>query len=884
MLGLFNHVMMSMVSRSFLDIMNVQRRFLSLRGSISSSRNYIRSVFEGRPLTKFIVVATGVVFTAGSLAEIYGRRKKQPKSVRIMPPALNHYSISRMHELAMLDETTWSPVVVVSGPALSGKTELSRQYAEKFVEKHTEGYALKALSLFKRKHCHVVTLQATSLFSLSSSLRLAALQLGCGTDELPNGRSDSLHVLSYCQAISEKLKGTKSLLIFDNISETVMKHPVFQTCCTEREWGDSKALLLMDSRDLNDHVVSGHIAKVELGKLSREEAIELFATVSGRDVILDEKAIQLATSLAWSPGALTCAAVGFKHLPDISMLEYKKQLDHHSVKFSKSRDPKLVSSVTSNETKACDWNLAKAAIVMALESLSQLHSDIPQLASLLTCLHSSTVVLPSSALLRYIGRPVISQSHPQVPSLPQQPLQPPQDALETDASLASPAPSEDSSTTPSVMDSWKNLTVSVKTVFMAGRARLGLGKPKVEDSIGANVDQEAITRAAIGSQLQQVPCVRWVKQGIGLVETLVTDSLVQEALTRLVIDRTVKANEAVHIEQERKKHENSWLTHLLWSFDEQKCLEKFRQQLSAEVGGVSHVVNAVQLLPYEVSHLCRLRSEMLKCLVTESSSVNDVFRGGTTRGLLLEQMEFLTTSPFHQYSGKLQLKSRLAIAAIYADVLQDHGHARQVLQEALQLAKSEFSTTSLQVAKIVSDLGMIAYAVEDMHLSRQLLEQSLGICESIMTTREFLTLFQEEQLDATLTMSRVLSRLGSTYGALGYHQRSREHFEKVVMLMQSLPADNNGEFPYASDFSTAMTDLGHAYLSEGRLVYAKKVLELARNLNRNIRGEEHPEVARTMEILAVVLLMMGDKKESSKMMADAVKLRELINGKLTRSL
>ena len=855
----------------------MQSRLLSLRSTISSSQSYIRSVFEGRPLTKFFVIASGVVFTAGSFLEIYGRRKKEPKSVRLMPPALNHNSILRIRELGMLDETTWSPVVIISGCALSGKTELSRQYAERFVEKHTKGYALKALSLFKRQRCHVISLQGNSLFTLSSSLRLAALKLGCRAADLPSGSSDSLHILSYCQAIREKLQNTNSLIIFDHVSEMVMKHSSFQMCLEQREWGDSKALLLVESERWSNHNVVGPVAEIKLGELTKEEAVELLGTVSGRDVTSDRNAIQLATTLSWSPGALACAAVGLKYSPGVSMSEYKDQLDHYITRHTKSTHPKLMSLNCENDT--CDLKLAKAAIVMAVESLAKINSFMHDFASLLICLHSSTVVVPSSALLRYIGKPILPH-RPQLPSFPQQPQQ---DVVQQDPSITASSPVEESTKSPSLMDSWNNLTATAKSVVMVGRARFGLGVPKSEDSVNTTVDQEAVVRSSIVSQLQLLPCVRWVKQGVGMVETIVTNSLVQEALTDLVIDRTVKVNETVHIEHERSKHENTWLAHLLWSFNEKNCLEKFRQRLSGKAGNKSQVVNSVSLLAHEVGHLCRLKSDVLKCLVTESSSVNDMSQEGTTRGLLLEQIEFLTSLPLHQHSEKLQLQSLLAKAAIYSDVLQDHQHAKVMLQQALMLAKSEFSGTSIQMAKAVSDLGMIAYAMDDFQYSRQLLEQSLGICESLTSTREFLTLSQEEQVDITLTMSRVLSRLGSTCGALGYHQQSREYFEKVVMLMQSLPPDSSGDFPHASEFSTAMTDLGHAYLLEGRLVYAKKVLELARNLNKNLRGEEHPQVVRTMEILSIVLLMMGDKGESSKMMADSAKLRDSINAKLISS-
>lgn len=847
-------------------------QLFSLRNTISSSRTYLRTVFEGKPLTKFFVIASGVVFAAGSVLEIYGRKKKEPKSVRIMPPVLNHISIPRIRELGKLDETGSSPIVIISGCALSGKTELSRQYAERFVEKHTKGYALKALSPFKRQRCHVISLQANSLYALSSCLRVAALKLGCRAAELPSGDSDSLHILSYCQAIRDKLKDTSSLIIFDHVSETVFQHPSFQMCLEQREWGDSKALVLVELGNWSGHNAVSHGPVVKLGSLTTEEGVELLGTVSGRDMTSDTNASQLAKTLSWNPGALACIGVGLKYSPNMSMSECKDKLDQYVTRQSKSAHLKLMS-----QNELCDLKVAKAAIVMAVESLAKINSFMHDFASLLICLHSSTVVVPSSALLRYIGKPILPH-HPQLPSLPQQSQE---DVVQKEPSVTA-SYVEESTKTPSLMDSWNNLTAKAKSVFMIGKAQFGLGIPKSSDFVNTVVDQEVAVRKSIVRQLQLLPCVRWVKQGVGMVETVVTNSLVQEALTDLIIDRTVRANEAVHTEQERSKHESSWLAHL-WSFDEKSCLEKFREQLGKKAGNKSHIINSVSLLAHEVSYLCRLQSNVLTCLVTESSSVNDMFHEETTRGLLLEQLEFLTSLPLHQHSEQLQLQSLLTKAAIYSDVLHDHQHAKSLLQQAHVLAKSEFSGSSIQMAKVISDLGMIAYAMEDFRYSRQLLEQSLGICESLTATREFLTLSQENQVNITLTMSRVLSRLGSTCGALGHHRLSRESFEKVIMLMQSLPPDSSGNFPHASEFSIAMTDLGHAYLSEGKLVYAKKVLELARNLNKNLRGEEHPQVARTMEILSIALLMLGDKEESSKLMADSTKLRDSINAKLISS-
>ncbi|XP_062519596.1 uncharacterized protein LOC134194667 [Corticium candelabrum] len=855
--------------------MTAQHRTLSLRGAITSSRAYLKTVFEGRPVTKFIVVASGLVFAAGSLAEMYGRRKKRPKSVRIMPPALNHMSILRTDELARLDVNASSPVVLLSGPPLSGKTELSRQYAERFVQKHTNSYALKLLSLWKRERCHVICLQSNSLFSLLSSLRLAALQLGCGNDDLPKGCLNSQQIMSYCELIREKLSDTDSLLIFDNVSEPVLDDSLFQRCVTERQWGESRALLVVDSRDWKDQIVSEHISGIRVGKLSDEDAVELFATVSGRGITLDEHVCQIATNLAWNPGALACAAVGFKYSPNV--VEYKNEFEFHVTKQMKCGYP---IEKSPDHDKSLDWKMATAAIAMAVERLSQINYSMPRFASLLTCLHSSPVMLPSSAVLHYLGRPNPNSYSLRIPSLPQKPVQ---DVTEANDLPTNHSSYKENAKPVSFIESLKDFTASLKALVVAARARLGLGLPKGDDSIEVLVDQEEVLRMAMISQLQQLPCVRWIKHGMGQVETLVTNSLVQEAITRLVIDNIVTSRETAYVDEERKKHTNSWIASLLWSFDENKCLENFRQNLSAKVRDTSDV-SCVKLFPYEAVHLRSLKANVLNCLVAVSSSANDVYCGGTTRGLLLEQIEFLTSLPHHAYNNELKLKSLVSMAAIYSDVLQDYGQSEMILQDALHLAKSEFSAFSLPVAKVFSDLGMIAYAIDDLQRCRQLLEQSRSTCESLTNTRDFLCLSQEKQVDITLTMSRVLSRLGLTYAALGSHQNSREHFEKAVMLMQSLPPDANGDFPYAADFSTAMIDLGHAYLCEGRLVYAKKVLELARNLNKNLRGEEHPEVVRSMEILSVALLLMGDKKESTKLMEETVKLRESFKLKLVASL
>ena len=120
--------------------------------------------------------------------------------------------------------------------------------------------------------------------------------------------------------------------------------------------------------------------------------------------------------------------------------------------------------------------------------------------------------------------------------------------------------------------------------------------------------------------------------------------------------------------------------------------------------------------------------------------------------------------------------------------------------------------------------------------------------------------------------------MGLVYASLEEKEKCRDALERALGLFQTLPADREIPKKQRKLVATTVTDLGHVYVTTGDLVTAKRYLDLALVAQRTIHSSDHPEVARTLNVLSIVYSLYGDNEKSSESRKEAGKIQSELKG------
>ena len=385
---------------------------------------------------------------------------------------------------------------------------------------------------------------------------------------------------------------------------------------------------------------------------------------------------------------------------------------------------------------------------------------------------------------------------------------------------------------------------------------------------------------------------------------MVVSPLVHSVFQQLFLSRTMHQLEAEYLGRAEDKHNTSSWFRRLWSFDAQRTLQEYRNSLGevSQEEALTYSAPDSELLPTcagpsvsdllqesapenreefrnittrdAVRHCQEHTARILKTVNGVASVCGQDNQTRTLARLLKPHLDHILASNTSKSLGpKSRAHAISAVASINAS-LGNLESSRGLLEDVVAIETQLYGESSLEVASTLTRLADVYSSLDDLQKCRELLERALQIYEA--QRRKF------GEYKQPLDYARNLSALGATYGSLGFKERSRDYIERAFSILQSGAPTNPDEVEarrFTSDVASTLTDLGHAYLSLGETTPARRFLDMALNGHKNIHGDEHPEVVRTLTVLGIAYTMQGNWPEARKMRKEAGKLQAKLDAK-----
>ena len=380
-------------------------------------------------------------------------------------------------------------------------------------------------------------------------------------------------------------------------------------------------------------------------------------------------------------------------------------------------------------------------------------------------------------------------------------------------------------------------------------------------------------------------------------EVVAVHPIVHNVLRQVFTNVTIPLLERQHLVLAERKHQHKSYFGRLQSFDPKSSITEYRRGLgdisSSKVteddGDENFVTKKIQsgignILRTKSGDNDTAQSEYTSAHLQEHlsrvvNSLNNHYRiaGGDSnvliaRGMLLPHLEAILQQRNLTAASKAQVYSTMA--NIHSEVFGDHATGMRLLNNAYDVTKERYGEESLEIAGIITEQAELCNAREQLDQSKQLLERAVKIYQKDIKA--------SQTNKQPFLYGKALIALGITCCSLGETSRSKDLLEKGLMELQNAAPDDPHAKEnkwFAAEISSAVTNLGHAYLSLGKINQGRKLLELALIGHQNIHGDSHQEVIRTLTTLSIAHAMQGNNQESKRLRNEAGKIKKKLDTK-----
>ncbi|MFO0840540.1 MAG: serine/threonine-protein kinase [Phycisphaerae bacterium] len=192
---------------------------------------------------------------------------------------------------------------------------------------------------------------------------------------------------------------------------------------------------------------------------------------------------------------------------------------------------------------------------------------------------------------------------------------------------------------------------------------------------------------------------------------------------------------------------------------------------------------------------------------------------------------------------------------------------RDAAQQARQLARQEAENARVEAKKA----ARITVFLQDMISAANPAEEGPDVPVGRLLDEAAARVASEFADDAEVE-SAVRTAIGETYKGLGRYDDAERHLRGALELQYRIHGDEH------ADVAKSLNTLGVLLHAKGRYADAQDCLERALAIHRKLEGGDQSEVAQVLNNLAVVLRVQGQETQAEPMLRDALQIRRRLLG------
>ncbi|XP_066918282.1 uncharacterized protein [Clytia hemisphaerica] len=870
-------------------------------------REKARDTWNGPTLKYWLIGGGGFI----SWLAYYSYQAYKNKCIDIeLPPALpNHLLIDRKKEFEILtdkynaQDTMFSTQKVkkllIHGPSCSGKTVFANQFIKhlKLKQKSTLQLPVSNVTLF---------LQTDTETSFLISLKSAAAKLEVSKTDLDEGmQSGSFSDGTFneqCNVLIENIQDKLSkhpgwVIIFDQLQSTspTTVLEILNSCIEEEEsWSSGLFVVVADGVDPKTVAINKQSA-ISLQKgMSVEDGVQLlknFVNVDGNVASLS----LLVEKVFGNPLALLCNAVLLKKKLAMKQVQ---SIDDAVKEICDEIDENVNRVISQNQHLSAFTSTYSGRKLVTIESvvailMKDIIKESPYLYNgidLMAAMAPGTAI-PQQAITRHLA-----SSFYKLPSLAKPPnildfmnkQQRDADDVKQNADEFDPKGKVWSNKNlvhyiQKVEEFFETVYKTLKEIYFLVYGVLP-ELPKGDDGMGMFSECVLIQSSVVQP---------------GDVNTFSLHPIVYNVARQHFMAKTLVDIEEKNVRENKDFHQNKSWYRKLSDFNEQTILQQYRN--SAGHGEIKKMLSdedansllfrfnlgidvsclfkedentsqdacwdgkPVEKVALLQDHLTRITDSLCEQMNVTKGDLN----GHTVKKILMLHLEYiLKNQPFELLGARNQSKILFALAKAYNSVYKDFDACKELIDQVLSMQQSLSDTDPLDIARTLAEKAQYLINKEDYETAKTTLLEASDIYEA--QRKKF------GEYKFPIEYGKLLGMLGAVYGSLSMKIESKETIERALMMQQSIPPDMSDEEKskkFGADFASILIDLAHAYVSLGLPLYGKKIVDLALTAQKNLNGEDHPEVVRALTVLAMAHLMQGHNEESKKHRKEAGKIQ-----------
>lgn len=323
------------------------------------------------------------------------------------------------------------------------------------------------------------------------------------------------------------------------------------------------------------------------------------------------------------------------------------------------------------------------------------------------------------------------------------------------------------------------------------------------------------------------------------------------------------------------------------TFDEKNCLAEFHRGLPGLASPGVHTAREFASLPVSVDHGTGTGTKVPDQLqyseyvhivshyhrVTESLLLTLKSVKGEMSAYILEKSllpHINAVTMFSLLSQEDRLAAKISVTSLEAASLSgdDLNECLSSYGSLLNEQKKLLGSRSMTVARTLTD-----YA--DLLLSTSKAAQAKSVLQSVLSNYKQLPVQARDKV--SMDVGHTMSSLGHACAQLGESEESKNFYEHALTSYQSAPVQGHVTKKQQKLISSLLIDLAHAHLVLGDLPMGKKYSELGIMVIQSLYPDGNLETVRLLQISSIINSLLGDKEESSKLLAQASKIEAKLN-------